>query len=85
VRPPTRRAAKPPVDSRPLPGLQILYRARPASVTDGERVRVTASVGVACHPADALTSEDLVSSADSKLYIAKRRGGDRVQSAVDAD
>lgn len=48
-------------------------------------MRVTASVGVACHPADALTSEDLVSSADSKLYIAKRRGGDRVQSAVDAD
>jgi diguanylate cyclase (GGDEF)-like protein len=33
--------------------------------------RVTASVGVACYPADALTKDELVAIADQALYLAK--------------
>jgi diguanylate cyclase (GGDEF)-like protein len=71
----------------PDQALQAAERVREAigAITAGERLRVTASVGVACRPTDALTSEDLVRAADAKLYIAKGLGDDQVSSAVDTD
>lgn len=39
---------------------------------------ITASIGVANYPVNALSSEDLIRVADQALYIAKNGGRDRV-------
>lgn len=41
-------------------------------------IEVTISIGVACFPANALTAEKLIASADEALYRAKREGRNRV-------
>jgi diguanylate cyclase (GGDEF)-like protein len=46
--------------------------------------KVTASLGVALMPDDALTDKDLLRRADRALYTAKRNGRNRVQSAQEA-
>lgn len=43
---------------------------------------VTASIGLGCSPQDAQSPESLAAATDSALYRAKRRGGDRVETAV---
>jgi len=43
--------------------------------------KVTASLGVAVMPDDALTDKDLLRRADRALYTAKRNGRNRVESA----
>jgi diguanylate cyclase (GGDEF)-like protein len=43
--------------------------------------KVTASLGVALMPEDALTDKDLLRRADRALYTAKRNGRNRVESA----
>jgi diguanylate cyclase (GGDEF)-like protein len=45
--------------------------------------KVTASVGVAVMPDDALTDKDLLRRADRALYTAKRNGRNRVESALE--
>jgi diguanylate cyclase (GGDEF)-like protein/PAS domain S-box-containing protein len=45
----------------------------------GHQIYMTASVGIAVYPTDAHNVIDLVRSADSALYHAKRSGGDSVQ------
>jgi diguanylate cyclase (GGDEF)-like protein len=45
---------------------------------EGLRLRLTASFGVAAHPDDAQTKEELVRSADQAMYQAKARGGNAV-------
>ncbi len=52
-------------------------RTRTLIAPDGVRVDVTASFGVAAHPA-AETKDELVAAADAALYDAKRGGKDRV-------
>ena len=47
---------------------------------DGQRERVTLSVGVATYPDDASTREELVDHADKALYLAKRTGRNRLCS-----
>ena len=42
---------------------------------------VTASLGVACLPEDAVDPEQLVRQADRALYMAKAHGRNRVESA----
>ena len=47
----------------------------------GETLRVTASLGVACYPDDAMTKNGLIDAADQALYQSKKNGRDRVSSA----
>jgi diguanylate cyclase (GGDEF)-like protein len=46
-----------------------------------ERVRLTASIGVASMPDDVSAAADLMPAADRALYAAKRLGGNTIQSA----
>jgi diguanylate cyclase (GGDEF)-like protein len=50
---------------------------RSVTAPDGERVRVTASFGLAAYP-DVRSKDELVAAADAALYEAKRAGKDRV-------
>ncbi len=45
----------------------------------GERRRITVSIGAAVFPDHARTEEELFSRADSALYMAKRKGKNRVE------
>lgn len=45
--------------------------------SDGE-AKVTVSIGVATMPEDGLTEHELVGAADAALYVAKRKGRNRV-------
>ena len=47
-----------------------------------EAVPLHASVGVAAAAARAISGEALLAEADGALYLAKRRGGDRVCTPV---
>ncbi|MDP9134389.1 MAG: GGDEF domain-containing protein [Actinomycetota bacterium] len=50
-----------------------------------EDLAITASLGVAVMPHDAVTGAALLRSADRALYAAKRGGRDRVETALGAD
>jgi diguanylate cyclase (GGDEF)-like protein len=41
---------------------------------DGNEIRVTVSIGIACYPFDADDAKMLVDRADSAIYLAKRKG-----------
>ncbi|MFH1651800.1 MAG: diguanylate cyclase [Chloroflexota bacterium] len=46
-----------------------------------DQVPITASLGLACWPADGVTPNEIISSADAALYHAKRGGGNRSHCA----
>ncbi len=50
--------------------LRLEVAARPM----GKGLRVTISAGVALHPVDGATSDELLKTADNRLYLAKERG-----------
>jgi hypothetical protein len=51
-------------------------------VLDGEKnAKVTMSLGVATYPGDGTTSQSLLKSADSALYLSKEDGRNRVTIA----
>lgn len=56
--------------------LQAYFRRREAG---GEPVALTVSCGVACHPSDGRSAEDLLSHAAQALYAAKASGKNAVQ------
>ncbi len=63
--------------------LEVVEKVRSAVtdnpiVTDAGAVRLTISLGVACHPADGTTVATLIAAADDALYQAKRSGKNRV-------
>jgi diguanylate cyclase (GGDEF)-like protein len=66
---------------------QVAERAREALeqrailTQDGDAVRVTASFGVASYP-EHRTRDELLGAADAALYEAKRRGRNRVETAM---
>ncbi|MCA9794107.1 MAG: sensor domain-containing diguanylate cyclase, partial [Candidatus Eremiobacteraeota bacterium] len=47
----------------------------------GNKVVVTASIGMACFPTDAVTKKDLAKAADDALYVSKRGGRNRVTAS----
>jgi diguanylate cyclase (GGDEF)-like protein len=59
-------------------GLKVAERIRRAIEDhrflsrEGGRVRITASIGLACHPEHAATKEDLIDMADRAMYRGKR-------------
>jgi diguanylate cyclase (GGDEF)-like protein len=63
-------------------GRQIAERVRQAieAVDPSGSAGVTASIGLASHPRDAVAADDLVARTDSALYRAKDSGGNRVQT-----
>ncbi len=44
-------------------------------IIEGREIFTTASAGLALHPADSLSGEDLIKNADTAMYAAKQRGG----------
>jgi diguanylate cyclase (GGDEF)-like protein len=57
----------------------LVRRVIAAALVDG--VGVTASVGVACFPADGVSSDELLAAADEALSRAAEAGGDRAVAA----
>lgn len=58
---------------------EICALIRAPIVLQGNRAAVTASIGIAIHPADGANNEDLLRHADLAMYQAKGDGGDRHQ------
>ena len=54
--------------------------SEPFTGTNGEKVRITASVGISTLESDADTPEMILKRADLALYAAKRRGRNRVSA-----
>lgn len=51
---------------------RILQSLSQPILIDNIHINMTASIGIACFPDDALTAKDLIAAADSALYRAKR-------------
>lgn len=54
-------------------------RLREAFVVEGRTLRISASIGIAMHPEDGATPEELMSRADAAMYSAKASGRDAHQ------
>lgn len=57
---------------------RILEAVRKPLEMDGERVSVSASLGVTIYPLDDVSVETLLAHADLALYAAKKQGGDQL-------
>ncbi len=51
-------------------------------LSDGQRVRITASAGIACLPDNGTDADSLLWQADQALYAAKQAGRNRVHRAI---
>ncbi len=51
---------------------------RLAIEASGESLRLTVSIGIAAVPDDGIRIEELIATADRRVYLAKARGRDRV-------
>jgi len=70
------------IESSPETALRTAERIREAvRAGDFNGGKLTVSIGVATYPADAGEKEELLKEADGALYIAKKRGKDKVISA----
>lgn len=61
------------------PAQRILDAMRPPFRIDGHELFVTASIGIALHPIDGQSADQLLKCADMALYRAKERGRSRWQ------
>ncbi|MCK0106671.1 sensor domain-containing diguanylate cyclase [Marinobacter sp. S0848L] len=64
--------------------LRLAVREKPVSLTTGDCVSVTASIGVAVYPVHGTTVEELSAEADKAMYRAKMQGRDCVAIAQPA-
>jgi len=70
------------VESSPENALKTAERIRECVLSgDFEGGRLTVSIGLAAYPAQARDKEELLREADGALYVAKKRGKNRVMSA----
>jgi diguanylate cyclase (GGDEF)-like protein len=62
---------------------QVAERIRKQVATKAKTdfIPITASLGLACWPADGIDSNEVIVSADAALYQAKRNGGNRIHCA----
>jgi two-component system cell cycle response regulator len=60
---------------------RVALEARPVLLTDGSRIPLTVSIGVAAYAAVDRSPADLVAAADRALYEAKNAGRNRVAAA----
>jgi diguanylate cyclase (GGDEF)-like protein/PAS domain S-box-containing protein len=60
-------------------GHRILEGLRAPFLLGGQKVHVHASIGVALRSPDSKTADDLLRDADVAMYVAKRRGKDRLE------
>lgn len=58
--------------------MQIMFEGRRVSDGDPLLFSITISVGIAAYPIHAQTLEELISNADSAMYLAKRQGRNQV-------
>jgi diguanylate cyclase (GGDEF)-like protein/PAS domain S-box-containing protein len=58
---------------------KVLRSLEPPHEIDSHELHITASVGVARYPLDAIDSDSLLKCADVAMYSAKSRGGNRFQ------
>jgi diguanylate cyclase (GGDEF)-like protein len=63
------------IADRILPGMAEPYQ------TNGDFLYMTISIGISVYPMDGQSAEQLVSSADAAMYLAKRSGRNNVQFA----
>lgn len=61
--------------------IRELIGRNPVATAAGQRIEVTASIGLAAYPENASSGTELISAADAALYAAKRAGRNRVCSA----
>lgn len=59
---------------------QIRTAVRQPYVLEGHVLRITASIGIALHPEHGVDKQPLLRHADSAMYAAKRKGGNRLAS-----
>lgn len=58
---------------------RVLKEIADVLIVQGHELYITASMGIACFPADADNVPDLIRNADAALYHAKRAGGNRLE------
>lgn len=58
---------------------RVLKEIADVLIVQGHEIYITASMGIACFPADADNVPDLIRNADAALYHAKRAGGNRLE------
>jgi len=61
-------------------GRKLLASLRVPVIVENEALSVGCSVGIAFHPADGESVDDLIRSADLAMHAAKHRGGGRIGS-----
>jgi diguanylate cyclase len=73
-----------PADAEPVAEAVLSLLNEPVEF-EGLRLSVEASLGVACHPADAATSDELFRRADVAMYQAKSTRGQWLRYSADRD